>query len=363
MPLRLLLAHPGHLGDVLLALPAVTALRDAFPDAHLACMVATPIAEVTRRCPDVDETIAVAFPALGRTSGDLDAHESAGAVAAIADRFDAVVVFGAFDVWSGEIATVADIPIRVGYEAPRMDRFLTHTVPFDGRPHIVIQLLRLVQEVAACVGLSASRVEALGARILAPATVRFEPTDADEELAERVLAESCPRTATPIVLQPGCSVPLKDWPADRWGQLGIELRRRYGSGPLVNGGPGESALVQAIVDAGAGSCVSLADRLPVGALAALFRRSSLLVSIDSGPLHLAAMVGLPVVGLYGPLPPAQWRPWSTPDLCRVVHATLPCSPCDRIFAPPCGAKVDPACMTDITVEMVLEAASDLLSAA
>jgi ADP-heptose:LPS heptosyltransferase len=363
LSLRLLLAHPGHLGDVLLALPAATALRDAFPDAHIAFMVAPPTAEVTRRCPDVDETIAVSFPPLGRTMSEIAPHELARAGAELEDHFDLAVVCGAGDVWSGEVATVAGIPIRVGYEAPGMDRFLTRPVPFDGRPHVVIQLLRLVQEAAACLGLSASRVAGMAARVLPPATVRFVPTDADEQLAARALAQSCPDGGLAIVFQPGSSVPLKSWPTDRWGRLGIALRRGHGSEPLVNGGPGEAALVRAVVDAGAGSCASLADGLSVGALAALFRRSSLLVSVDSGPLHLAAMVGLPVVGLYGPLPSAQWRPWCRPERCRVLQAALPCSPCDRIFAPPCGVMVEPACMTGIVVQDVFEAASELLATA
>jgi ADP-heptose:LPS heptosyltransferase len=98
----------------------------------------------------------------------------------------------------------------------------------------------------------------------------------------------------------------------------------------------------------------------VGALAALYRRSSLVVGIDSGPLHLAAMVGARVVGLYGPLSPQQWRPWSSPEMYRLARVSLPCSPCDCIFDPPCGISLHPPCMSGITVDVVLVAVSELL---
>jgi Glycosyltransferase family 9 (heptosyltransferase) len=102
--------------------------------------------------------------------------------------------------------------------------------------------------------------------------------------------------------------------------------------------PGRVGLVDTIVQAGAGACVSLAEPLSLGALAALLRRCSLLVPVDSGPLHLAATVGLPVVGLYGPVATAQWSSWCQPDLHRHVRVALPCSPCDRMFDPPWGSR-------------------------
>jgi len=130
--------------------------------------------------------------------------------------------------------------------------------------------------------------------------------------------------------------------------------------PLVPGGPGEDLLVSAIVDSSEGSCFGLAGRLSVGALAALYRRSSLVIGIDSGPLHLAAMVGTRVVGLYGPLSPEQWAPWSSPATYRLVRVSLSCSPCKRVVDPPCGIPLHPPCMTGITVDAVLDASAQLL---
>jgi len=161
--------------------------------------------------------------------------------------------------------------------------------------------------------------------------------------------------------QPEPGWPLKNWSPQRWGKLAEEVRRSWGLTPLVPGGPGEDALVAAVVEASRGSAHGLAGRLSVGALAALYRRASIVIGIDSGPIHLAVMVGAPVVGLYGPLDPLKWGPWCPPDRHRVIRVNLPCSPCDCIFDPPCGIPIEPPCCTGITVEAVLAAAEDLLN--
>ena len=106
----------------------------------------------------------------------------------------------------------------------------------------------------------------------------------------------------------------------------------------------------------------LAGRLSLGGLAALFRRARLVIAIDSGPLHLAAMLGAPVVGLYGPADPVEFGPWGAPDRRRIVRTQLPCSPCRTLVDPPCGRAAEPRCVTEISVEAVLAAAAELLEA-
>jgi ADP-heptose:LPS heptosyltransferase len=360
--LRVLIARPDHLGDVLLTLPAATAFRAAFPGTHLTFLLSTSTADVARRCPDVDETLALPFPRLGTVFSAQDWDDVARANAnALRDRFDLAVLARPDDPWSGTLVNLAEIPIRIGYAVPGMKRFLTHAVHLHEEYHAVIQSLRLMEETARYLGLSITGQRALGATVFSRASVCFVPTEDEEALVRRILSEVPSAGPWPIVFQPGSGWPLKNWDPKRWGWLGIEIRRRYGVTPLVPGGPGEDLLVQAIVDSSDASCFGLAGRLSVGALAALYRRSSLVVGIDSGPLHLAAMVGTPVVGLYGPLSPEQWRPWSSPGMYRIVQVSLPCSPCDCIFDPPCGIPLHPPCMTGITLDAVLAASSQLLN--
>lgn len=361
MTVRVLIARPDHLGDVLLTLPAATALRAAFPGTHLAFLLSTSTVDVTRRCPDVDETLALPFPPLATVFSAQSWNDVALAKAnALRDRFDLAILCRPDDPWSGTLVKLAEIPIRIGYAVPGMDRFLTHAVQLREEHHAVIQSLRLMEEAARCLGLSTAGQCALSAAVLSRASVPFVPTQDEEALVRLILSEAPSAGPRPIVFQPGSGWPLKNWFPKRWGRLGIEIRRRYGVTPLVPGGPGEDLLVQAIVDSSKAACYGLAGRLSVGALAALYRRSSLVIGIDSGPVHLAAMIGTRVVGLYGPLSVEQWGPWSSPEMYRLARISLPCSPCDCIFDPPCGISHDPPCMKGITVEAVLAASSELL---
>ena len=360
MGLRILIARPDHLGDVLLTLPSVVALREVFPRAHIGLMLATSIAGVARRCPDIDETIALPFPPPDSTAARHDWADVVRRTASVLrDRFDLVILSRPEDPWSGEVAVAAGIPIRVGYTTPATARFLTHAVSLCEEEHAVVQTLRLAQEAARCLGVSPAGQAALAERVRSHPHVRFVPTAHEEALVAQVLSEAPASGARPMVFQPGSGWPLKNWVAERWGRLGIEIRRRWGMNPLVPGGPGETALVQAVVEASEGSCLGLAERLSVGALAALYRRASLVIGIDSGPLHLAAMVGARIVGLYGPFSPRQWGPWCPPQMYRIVRVCLPCSPCGCIFDPPCGIPLQPPCTTGITIGSVLDAVADL----
>src|SRR5438105_10217500 len=89
----------------------------------------------------------------------------------------------------------------------------------------------------------------------------FVPTPSEELIAEEVILEAPAAGARPIVFQPGSGWPLKNWVAQRWGELAIQIQRRWGLTPLVPGGPGEEALVEAVVEASDGCAYGLAGRL------------------------------------------------------------------------------------------------------
>ena len=353
---RILLIRPDHLGDVLLTLPAVAALRSALPDAHITYLVADGVAPVPRHCPAVDATMTVPFPPL---SAWPDPPGWADAVARLAPalrgRFDAAILSRPDDPVSGALVAAAGVPIRVGFATPGTRPFLTVALPPPDRRHVA----------AVAINLALAAAEQLGAPVQADTgrSPCFVPTADDEEEASSVVGP--PRRdgqAGPIVLHPGSGWPLKNWPSLRWGSLAAALARRYGVTPFVTGGPREEALVRAVVDASGRRARGLAGCLSLGGLAALFRRARLVIATDSGPLHLAAMVGAPVVGLYGPADPLEFGPWCPDDRRRIVRAQLACSPCRTLADPPCGVSIEPRCIGEIGVEAVLDAAANLLGA-
>jgi ADP-heptose:LPS heptosyltransferase len=338
----------------LLTVPAAAALRAVIPGSHVSFLVTTGLGDVVRRCPDVDRTYTLPFPPLAAAPDPAGWSEAVRRNAEmLRGRFDLVILSRPEDPWSGELAVAAEIPIRIGYATPGMESFLTVALPFHEEGHAVVQTLRLIDAAADLFpALVAGKAEASAGS--------FVPTASDEAAAEEAMLGAPAAGPHPVVFQPGSGWPLKNWSPRRWGELAIEIRRRWGVTPLVPGGPGEDALVEAVVDASRGSAHGLAGRLSVGALAALYGRASIVIGTDSGPIHLAVMVGAPVVGLYGPLDPLKWGPWCPPHRHRVIRVELPCSPCDCIFDPPCGIPVDPPCCAGITVAGVLAAAEDLL---
>ena len=352
---RILIARPDHLGDVLLTIPAAAALRAAIPGVRISFLVTTEMGDVVRHCPEIDQTYTLPFPPLTAPPNPAKWTDIVSQNAdRLRGRFDLIILSRPEDPWSGELAVAIAIPTRIGYATPGTESFLTIALPFNEEGHAVIQTLNLVKVAANCLG------AAIADDTWTPTAGSFVPTPLEEAIAEEIILEAPSVGTNPIVFQPGSGWPLKNWVTQRWGELAIHIRRRWGLIPLVPGGPGEDALVAAVVEASDGCAYGLAGRLSVGALAALYRRACVVIGIDSGPVHLAVMVGTPVIGLYGPLDPLKWGPWCPPDRHRIVRVPLSCSPCDCIFDPPCGIAIEPPCSTGVTVEAVLTAAEDFI---
>ena len=348
---RILFIRPDHVGDVLLTLPAIAALRRELPGAQLAYAAPAASADVARHCPHLDETLVVPFPpfprrvSAGSSWRETVRRQSAG----LAGAFDAALVVRPDDPWSGELVAAAAIPIRLGFDMPRTRPHLTDVLPVPRKQHVSIDGFDLADALLARIGLAARTTRILEAS--------FIPSRGDEEEASAVLSHAGGDEA-PIVLHPGSGWPLKNWPAPRWREVATELGRRCRTTPLVAGTAAEQTLARDVADGT--PAIDVAGRLSLGGLAAVHARARLVVTTDSGALHLAAVMGAPVVGLFGPGDPVLFAPLAAPNRVRVVRVGLPCSPCGTLEDPPCGATVDPRCVTGIGVDAVLRAAIDLL---
>ena len=339
---RIVVVRPDHLGDVLLALPGAAALRRSLPGAHLAFAVPPAVAAAPAHCPHLDEVRTIRFPPLGTSWDDAFLHTEAGR---LAGSFDVALLPRPDDPWSGALAAAAGVPARIGFDLPRARPFLTAALPCPGRAHVVRHLPRLVARLTAC---DAS------ADLRPLPTDLFVPTEQERRAAEVVLAEL--GAQAPVVLHPGSGWPLKSWPVSRWGRLAAELHARHRTRPLVLGSAAEVDLVEAVVADSGGVARGLAGRLALGVLAAVHARARLVVGVDSGAMHLAAFVRARTVTLFGPADPRLFAPLG-PDARRVALRDLPCRPCGTHVDPPCGAISEPACVTGVTVDDVLDAAA------
>jgi len=382
---RVLLVRPDHLGDVLMATPAVELLRKALPDAHLTMMVGPWSEAVARRDPLLDDVVVCPFPGFTRAArgSPLAPYRLLWRIASDvkAGHYDAALVLR-FDHWWGAwMAALAGIPVRVGCRVRECAPFLTEAIDPPGRVHWVAQSMavasRLLEKwdsastpgIGAPVGSqspgrasskprfhqgSVSRrprnADVGQGYVLGVPPLRFSLTWDDERLAGELWAEVDLNPRVPVVaFHPGTGSPVKLWSREHWVALGRALAAQ-GAQVLVTGSPEEAGLAERIAREIPGGR-SLAGRTDVGALAGLFRRCRLVVGVDNGPLHLAVAVGTPTVHLFGPSDPAIYGPWGDAGRHRVVSAGWPGAPCSRLDLPvPEG--ISPPCMNAITPEQV-----------
>ncbi|MCR4374287.1 MAG: glycosyltransferase family 9 protein, partial [Acidobacteria bacterium] len=152
----------------------------------------------------------------------------------------------------------------------------------------------------------------------------------------------------------------KQWHLSRFAEVGRALAADGRTTLVLTGGPGDRAMVDQVRAAlGAAPVVDAAGTLDLPATAALLARLDVLVTGDTGPMHLAAAVNTPIVALFGPSDPRRYGPLAPRQ--QVLRVQLPCSPCGQVRLPPerCRGHV-PDCMDGITVAMVVDAARALL---
>jgi ADP-heptose:LPS heptosyltransferase len=294
---RVLIVRLGAVGDVLRSLPALRQIRTAFPAAHLAWIAEDLSAPLLEGHPDLDRLLtlprrdlrsAMASPsAMARLVGRLR-EEMRGA------RFDVAVDLQS-SLKSGVLTGLSGAARRIGY-APGFCRemsflFTTEWLPL---PSPWMNRVEKHLEMAA----------ALGAPRLVPAPAPLPERLEDGEEAEGVLARHMPLSGPLVVISPGVSrhQAFKMWPSGHYVRLVTLLRRTLAIRPLIVWGPGEEDLAGSIVR-GSGGDALMAPRTSLRGLAALLRRSTIFIGADTGTMHLAWIVGCPVVALFGPTDP------------------------------------------------------------
>jgi heptosyltransferase-1 len=303
---RLLVVRLGAMGDILHALPAVTALRMAHPEWTIGWVVhprwrALLTAETTDSCsagrgpeqPLVDRIYFAPAKEWGRRPlsaktireiRELRRELRAGTYDAVLDLQGAVR--------SAAIARLTACRRVIGEAQPRehLARWLFHERVHTRGLHVIEQDVELASAVAS--------------DWLQPVNPLL-PVDAEAELwCGKVLAKKIPA----VLINPGAGWGAKRWPPERYAAVAQGLADR-GFEVLINTGPGEEPLAHVIVQETKGSARLLMPTL--GHLIALMRRVSLCIAGDSGPLHLACALGRPVVGIYGPTDPSRNGPFGT----------------------------------------------------
>jgi lipopolysaccharide heptosyltransferase II len=346
---RILCVRLDALGDVLMCTPAMRALRQAVPGRTLALLGSPSGAAALPFVPELDDAIAWSAPWTRSARSATTAAASPAPIATLAARgFDAAVIFTTYTqsaLPAALLCQLAGIPLRLAHCRENPYDLLSDWVP-DPEPatlvrHEVQRQLALVQRVGC-------RSAGLG--------LSFVPRPADMTAARARLAAAGIDPDRPwILLHPGASAASRRYPAAHWAQV-VRLLAQELQLPLVlTGSAEESELVDGIQFASAVPAISLAGRLALGELGAALRLAAVAVTNNTGPAHMAAAVGTPVVDLYALTNP-QHTPWNVRS--RVLFHDVPCRFCYKSTCP----EGHQACLAGIEPRRVVEAVRALLDA-
>ena len=331
---RVLIVKLGALGDIVHAIPVAAALRRAYPAVRIDWLVAAKHREILDLVPVIDRRLVVDSSILGALRelrrGRYD----------VALDLQGLVKSAVFARSSGASRVVGFASRYLREPLARLFYTEVHDPGgvgmYDpGETHVVWTNLGLLGP--------------LGIRVAAP---EFPIDHVESDVAKDVAARTGGRYA---ILNPGAAWPTKRWPPSRLGAVASALRARHGLTSVALWGPGEEALAREVVASSAGAAILL-PRTSIADLVALSRGAALFVSGDTGPAHVAAAVGTPIVGIYGPTRPSRNGPWSPDDVTVSRDAVCQCHHLRR-------CRLETMCLAEIGTDEVLKAVERRLAGA
>lgn len=345
---RILAVRLDAMGDVLMTTPALRAIRQSARGATLTLLTSPAGAAAARHVPEVDRVIVHSPPWMPGAPADPAAD--LGLVEELrSGGYDAAIVFTVHTqsaLPAALLCHLAGIPKRLAHARETPYGLLTDWIPEPETVEATRHEVRRQLDLVGAVGY-ATDDEHLSFRV---------PPEAMRRLRDEILPGIGvrPGDGRPwAVIHPGASAASRRYPAERFAEVACRLARDDGWRIVVTGGPDEADAAGGVAGAAGGLGASLAGRLDLGALAALLAVAPVLVAGNTGPVHLAAAVGTPVVDLYALTNP-QHTPWLVPH--RVLNVDVPCRGCRR-SACPLGHQ---ACL-DVEPAAVVAAARDLLA--
>ena len=305
---RVAIIKLSSLGDVVHALPVAHALRRALPSAHLTWVVEAREYAILRDHPDLDAVVPVDTRLwrrlIWRPAG---ARQVLGKVGRLRERIRRASFDVAIDLQgllkSGLLTAYTGAPVRIGFSAgrcrERWNALFTnrHVTPPDSARHVVDQYLALLAPLG-----------------IVPGPAEFHvpvPAAAERRIEEFLVNEGVKPGDRLVAINPGAGHPQKRWSVARFGALAERLATDAGARVLLLWGPDEAHMAREISLALPAHSALLAPPTDLGELAALLKRCRLMIANDTGPLHLAAALGTPALGLYGPTRAERNGPYGT----------------------------------------------------
>ncbi|OGX18824.1 MAG: lipopolysaccharide heptosyltransferase II, partial [Omnitrophica WOR_2 bacterium RBG_13_44_8b] len=337
---RILIVRTDKIGDVLLSTPVIKALRENYPNAYIAMMVCPYTKDIVEDNPYLDEVII--YDKDGKHKKWRRSLKFARNLAKI--RFDLALILHPTNRVH-LVTFLAGIPRRIGYDR-KLGFLLTHRIKHTkqlGEKHESQYCLDLLKYIG---------IESQDSNLLMP--IKQPSQDWVDELFKQQGIKDSDRL---LAIHPGASCPSRIWPNQRFAGVADRLIKKYGFKVFLIAGPKEIALVENLMKNMRNTAVNLAGKTSLSQAASLLKRCQLFISNDSGPVHMAVALGVPVISISGRnqkgLSPKRWGPLGKKD--RVLHKEVGCVKC---LAHNCRREF--ACLKAITIDEVIEAADSIL---
>ena len=346
-PRRILLLRIERIGDLVMALPAIRDVRALAPDAAIDLVVGSWNAELAGAVPGVARvhTLDAVWLARGSGGGSLLSLLRAARVWRT-EQYDLAINFEP-DIRSNALTAASGARWTVGYRSGGGGALLDVALDYDTRAHTAANARRLV---ATAFGRAAAESS--------------EPLLHISDAARRTAGQRLPPHSGPLIgVHANGGREIKQWDPARFAAVARRLIQERGATIVLTGAASDRALVDRVKGLlPPERVIDVAGDEDLLTVAAILQRLDLFITGDTGPMHIAAAVGTPIVAVFGPSDPLRYAPSGPRD--RVVRIDLPCAPCNRIRLPParCVGHM-PDCLAGISADHVFDAAVDVLQAA
>lgn len=350
--MKILIIKPSSLGDIIHSLPFLKAIKNTFPDACIEWVVSKNLKEILETNPLIDRLIVFDKDSWKRLKNLPDTlKEIAGLVKTLkANKYDAVIDLQGL-LRSGIITFFAPSPVKIGFKHAREGSsfFYNRKIQVGSDLHAVDKCLEIAKAVKQGFGVGSDRLDSedqgLG-KVEFPLYIDTKAKENVEGLLGGIAEEGY------VVVMPSARWETKKWPAENFSRLISKLRIQC----VLSGSSADKNVAQEVIDSSTGSIINLCGKTNLKELVALIAGAKVVVSNDSGPMHIAAALGVPVIALFGPTDPVKTGPygWQGNKNLKVIRTLISCSPC---FRKKCK---DPLCMKNISVEQVFEGMKEYL---
>jgi len=357
-PVEILVLRLDRIGDVLMSLPALVALREGLPRARIRLAVGEWSREIARDAP-VDEVLVWSAPWVGRAEeGASSVQEILNAARSRRTTRPDLAIDLQGDLRAVWLMAATGARFRVGYANTGSGSLLTAKVDLDEDVSFVEQNYRAIET-------------ALGREVPRPPFrwLNEERRERGRDRLARLLAGAGLERKGPIVgIHPGAGRSIKEWPTERFIELGQRLVKEEQATLLITGSAGEALRTGAIQSRLSAAAVDLAGKLDLGAFAEVMSACDAFVSCDTSAMHFACALGVPSVSIFGPSDPGRYfsggeRGFGAGRKHIALARPLWCRPCNLIRRPPaeCASASVPECLDQISTQTVFEATVNALA--